>query len=92
MSIGNSHGVRLPETLRDKYAIGGAVVVEEREEGLLLRRKKDRRLSWKETFQAMAHEREDWSDHRQTAAGSNRRPGNGGSAAGVVPSSRGPAS
>ena len=37
-------------------------MVEEREEGLLLRSKRDRRLSWEETFRAMAHEREDWSD------------------------------
>jgi antitoxin MazE len=60
--IGNSRGVRLPKPLLDKYAIQDAVVVEEREEGLLLRSKRDRRLSWEETFKAMAHEREDWSD------------------------------
>ena len=60
--IGNSRGVRLPKTVLDKYAIRDAVVVEQREEGLLLRSKRDRRLSWDETFKAMAHEREDWSD------------------------------
>ena len=60
--IGNSRGVRLPKTLLDKYAIGDDVVVEEREDGLLLRSKKDRRLSWEDTFREMAHEREDWSD------------------------------
>lgn len=60
--IGNSRGVRLPKAVLDKYAIRDAVVVEEREEGLLLRSKKDRRLSWEETFKAMAYEREDWSD------------------------------
>jgi antitoxin MazE len=54
--------VRLPKSVLDKYAIGDAVVVEQREEGLLLRSKRDRRLSWEETFKAMAHEREDWSD------------------------------
>lgn len=53
--------MRLPKTVLDKYAIRDAVVVEEREEGLLLRSKRDRRLSWEETFQAMAREREDWS-------------------------------
>ena len=62
VAIGNSRGVRLPKTVLDKYAIGDAVVVEQREEGLLLRSKRDRRLSWEETFRAMAHEREDWSD------------------------------
>ena len=60
--IGNSRGVRLPKTVLDKYAIRDAVVVEEREEGLLLRSKGDRRLSWEDTFKDMAHEREDWSD------------------------------
>lgn len=60
--IGNSRGVRLPKRVLDKYAIRDAVVVEQREEGLLLRSKRDRRLSWEETFKAMAHEREDWSD------------------------------
>ena len=60
--IGNSRGVRLPKTVLDKYAIRDAVVVEQREDGLLLRSKKDKRLSWEDTFKAMAHEREDWSD------------------------------
>lgn len=60
--IGNSRGVRLPKTILDKYAIRDVVVVEEREEGILLRSKKDKRLSWEETFKAMAEEREDWSD------------------------------
>jgi antitoxin MazE len=62
VAIGNSRGVRLPKEVLDKYAIRDAVVVEEREEGLLLRSKKDKRLSWEDTFRAMAREREDWSD------------------------------
>src|SRR3972149_3415846 len=61
--IGNSRGVRLPKAVLDKYAIRDAVVVEEREDGLLLRsKKKDKRPSWDETFKDMAHEREAWSD------------------------------
>lgn len=60
--IGNSRGVRLPKGVLTKYAIGDAVVLEEREEGLLLRSTKDKRLSWDETFKDMAREREDWSD------------------------------
>ena len=62
MPIGNSRGVRLPKTVLDRYAIRDTVVVEEREDGVLLRSKNDRRLSWEETFKDMAHEREDWSD------------------------------
>jgi len=58
--IGNSRGVRLPKLILDKYAIAETVVLEEREEGILLRNKKDRRLSWADTFLAMAREREDW--------------------------------
>ena len=60
--IGNSRGVRLPKAVLDKYAIWDAVSVEEREDGLLLRSRKDKRLSWEETFKDMAREREDWSD------------------------------
>ncbi|HVS26969.1 MAG TPA: AbrB/MazE/SpoVT family DNA-binding domain-containing protein [Burkholderiales bacterium] len=60
--IGNSRGVRLPKTIIDKYAIKDSVVLEERQEGLLLRSKTDKRLSWEETFKEMAHEHEDWSD------------------------------
>jgi antitoxin MazE len=60
--IGNSRGVRLPKAVLEKYAIRDAVVVEEREEGLLLRSKQDKRLSWEDTYKEMAREREDWSD------------------------------
>ena len=66
--IGNSRGVRLPKAVLIKYAIGEAVVLEEREEGLLLRSKKDKRLTWDETFKDMAREREDWSDFDATVA------------------------
>jgi antitoxin MazE len=62
VAIGNSRGVRLPKTVLDKYAIKGELVLEERSEGLLLRNKRDKRLSWEDTFKEMAREREDWSD------------------------------
>jgi antitoxin MazE len=60
--IGNSRGVRLPKAVLARYAIGDAVLLEEREEGLLLRGKDDDRLSWDDTFKEMAREREDWTD------------------------------
>ena len=66
--IGNSRGVRLPKSVLAKYAIGESVVLEEREEGVLLRSKKDKRLSWEETYKDMAREREDWSDLDTTVA------------------------
>ena len=66
--IGNSRGVRLPKAVLEKYAIRGELVLEERTEGLLLRSKPDKRLTWEETFKEMAKEREDWSDLDATMA------------------------
>ena len=68
VAIGNSRGVRLPKAVLDKYAIKGELVLEERTEGLLLRNKRDKRLSWEDTFREMAKEREDWSDLDATMA------------------------
>lgn len=60
--IGNSRGVRLPKAVLERYEIGDILVLEAREERLLLRGKKDKRLSWKETYRAAAREKEGWSD------------------------------
>jgi antitoxin MazE len=60
--IGNSRGIRLPTSVFVKYAIGESVLLEERAEGVLLRSKTDRRLSWEDTYREMARKREDWSD------------------------------
>ncbi|MBI3181495.1 MAG: AbrB/MazE/SpoVT family DNA-binding domain-containing protein [Myxococcales bacterium] len=62
VAIGNSRGVRLPKTLLDRYSLRDKVLVELREEGLLLKGKRESRLSWAETYKKMAGEREDWSD------------------------------
>ena len=62
VAIGNSRGVRLPMAILERYQIRGALVLEAREEGLLLRGKPDKRLTWEETYKAAAREREDWSD------------------------------
>jgi len=62
VAIGNSRGVRLPKAIMEKYAVKDLVIAEEREDGLLLRSKGDKRLSWDETFKEMAREREDWTD------------------------------
>lgn len=66
--IGNSRGIRLPKSVLNKYAITDTVVLEEREDGILLRSKQDERLSWEETYKEMAREREDWSDLDVTLA------------------------
>ena len=69
-------GCACPKRILHRYAIRDAVVVEEREDGLLLRSKKDRRLSWEETFREMAHEREEWSDLDVTLSdGLDKEPG-----------------
>ena len=66
--IGNSRGIRFPKAILERYAIKDAVVLETRDDGLLVRNKKDKRLSWGDTFQEMAREREDWSDLESAAA------------------------
>ena len=60
--IGNSKGVRLPKSLLQKYGIKDSLLIEETERGLLLRGKQENKLSWEETYKAMAHEKDDWSD------------------------------
>ena len=68
VKIGNSRGVRLPKAVLERYEIKDALVLEAREEGLLLRGKKDKRLTWEETYRETAREREDWSDLDATVA------------------------
>ena len=67
--IGNSRGVRLPATTLERYQIGDSVVMEERDDGILLRPLSSAtpKLSWKDTALAMAAESEDWSAWDTTA-------------------------
>ena len=60
--IGNSKGVRLPKAILERYAITESIVLEASEEGLVFRNQRDKRLSWAETYQEMAREREGWQD------------------------------
>ena len=61
--IGNSKGVRIPKALLQKYGLtDDTLLLEETDKGLLLRKKDDRKLSWEDTYKAMANEKEDWSD------------------------------
>jgi antitoxin MazE len=64
--IGNSLGVRLPKTLLQKYGFAHSLVLEETAQGLLLRKKQDDKLSWGDTYKAMANEGEDWNGYDQT--------------------------
>lgn len=62
--IGNSRGVRLPAASLKRYAVGSALVMEERSEGILLRPAGEgtAKLSWTETAGEMAAAREDWRE------------------------------
>ena len=60
--IGNSQGVRIPKSLLQKYGFSDSLVLEETHQGILLRKKRQDKLSWEETFRAMAKEGEDWTD------------------------------
>jgi len=68
VSVGNSKGIRLPKALLQKYGWSDSLVLEEAEDGVLLYSKEKNSLSWKETYRAMAAEREDWSDFDVTVA------------------------
>ena len=62
IQIGNSKGIRIPKRLLLKYGLGEKVILRETEQGILLERSQDRKLSWADTYRAMAKSEEDWSD------------------------------
>lgn len=64
--VGNSQGVRIPKTLLQKYGFANSLVLEETDNGLLLRKKNNDKLSWEDTFKAIAEEKEDWDDFDTT--------------------------
>ena len=68
IDIGNSKGIRIPKVLLQKYGWGDSLVLEETEEGIFLYSNEKNKLSWKETYRAMASDREDWSDLDATVA------------------------
>ena len=55
--IGHSKGIRFEKTLMQKYGITEKVILEERDEGILLKPLKNK-LSWADTYKAMAKEKE----------------------------------
>ena len=65
--IGNSRGIRIPAGVLRRYKLGSSVLMEERAGELVLRAKKQSKLSWAETFAGMAAEKEDWSEWDATA-------------------------
>jgi len=65
VTIGNSKGIRLPQFLLKKYGITNWLLLEETERGILLRKKDDKKLSYEETYKAIAEAQEDWTDFDQ---------------------------
>ena len=66
--IGNSKGIRIPKALLEKYGLTNSLLLEETDNGLLLRKKDDDKLSWEDTYKAMAAEKEDWEDFDEALA------------------------
>ena len=64
--IGNSKGVRIPKPLLQKYGLKNSLLLEETDKGLLLRKKESDKLSWEDTYKAMAYEKEQWDDFDST--------------------------
>jgi len=64
--IGNSKGIRIPKALLQKYGLRKSLIIEETDRGLLLRNKEENKLSWEETYKAMADEREHWDEFDET--------------------------
>ncbi len=62
VQIGNSKGIRIPKALLRKYGFGDSLLLEETQQGLLLRKKDDDKLSWEETYKEMAEEKESWDE------------------------------
>ena len=66
IAVGNSKGIRLPKVLLQKYGWSDSLVLEERQESVFLYSREKNKLSWKDTYRAMAADREDWSDLEAT--------------------------
>ena len=62
VAIGNSKGIRIPKALLQKYGLKNPLLIEETDRGLLLRNKEESKLSWEDTYKAMAKEKEHWDD------------------------------
>jgi antitoxin MazE len=62
VEVDEALALQIPSALVDKYGLRDRVVLEEREDGLLIHAPGDAKLSWEETYREMAAEDEDWAD------------------------------
>ena len=68
IAIGNSKGIRLPKALIQKYGWSDSLVLEETGDGIFLHGPKKNKLSWRDTYRAMATAGEDWRNLDATVA------------------------
>lgn len=69
IAIGNSQGIRLPKPIIQKYHFTGELLLEEKPTGILIKNKKEKKLSWEETYQEMAQAKESWKDLEDASLG-----------------------
>ena len=70
IKIGNSQGIRLPKRIISKYGLGSSVLLAETADGILIYAAKSEKLSWEDTYKAMANEEQDeWIDWQNMDVG-----------------------
>jgi len=68
--IGNSQGIRLPANLIQKLQLQHGILLQEREDEIVLRPKKTpKKVSWEQTAKEMAASDEDWSQWESSPDG-----------------------
>lgn len=70
IKIGNSQGIRLPKKIISKYGLGNLVLLEETEDGILIHAARSGKLSWEDTYKAMAvaKDQDEWADWQEMDA------------------------
>jgi len=64
IQIGNSKGIRIPAQIIKKYKMGKTLILEPCADYFIIHPQKNKKMNWKQTFEAMAKakEKESWSD------------------------------
>ena len=65
IQIGNSQGLRLPKSMISKYGLGDNIILEELPQGILIHAGTDAKLSWEDTYKAMAQEQDEWVEWQE---------------------------
>lgn len=66
IQVGGSQGICLPDFILRKYGFSDSLLLEETDQGVLLRKKEItdevKKISWEETYKEMAAQKEEWDD------------------------------